>query len=588
VPLDTSLNSFIRNHAKLTGTKYMCLEGGCGACIVTLTGRHPVTKEKYSWAVNSCLQNIYSCHDLNITTVEGIGSKREGMHKIQKSLADFNGTQCGYCSSGMVMNMYTLMESKNGKVSMEEVENSFGGNICRCTGYRPILDAFKTLATDANEIVEDVCSDIEDWHLVKICSKTRSPCEGNCKKAEQKGIIKPLTFSDDRMWYRTFTTAEIFKVFEQIGDKPYMLVAGNTAHGVYRRSPELKVFIDISNVEELRSYKINENSLELGANMTLSECIKLFSKLADDNKNFSYLHEVVKHFDLIANVPVRDNGTLAGNLMIKNQHHEFPSDILLILETIGSVLTIATPSSWSFSFFGNTINLSPINFITTDMQKKLLTKITLPSYDSKKFVFRSYKIMPRAQNAHAYVNAAFLLEMDSTKVISAKICYGGINPTFIHAEKTETFLIGENLFENKSLHNALTILNDEIKPDWILPDASSEYRKNLALSLFYKFVLNIAPKDSVSEKYQSGGQNLKRGLSSGTQTFDTYEKNWPLTKNIPKIEADVQCTGEAKYINDFPSMPNELHAAFVTAKNVHGVITNIDASDALVGCSKIK
>jgi hypothetical protein len=100
--------------------------------------------------------------------------------------------------------------------------------------------------------------------------------------------------------------------------------------------------------------------------------------------------------------------------------------------------------------------------------------------------------------------------------------------------------------------------------------------------LFYKFVLNIAPKDSISEKYQSGGQNLKRGLSSGTQTFDTYEKNWPLTKNIPKIEADVQCTGEAKYINDFPTMPNELHAAFVTAKNVHGVITNIDASDALV------
>ena len=560
----------------------MCLEGGCGACIVTLTGRHPVTKEKHSWAVNSCLQNIYSCHDLDITTVEGLGSKKKGLHKIQKTLADFNGTQCGYCSSGMVMNMYTLMESKNGKVSMEEVENSFGGNICRCTGYRPILDAFKTLASDANENVEDVCSDIEDWHLIKICSKTGIPCEGNCKKVEQKGIIKPLTFSDDRMWYRTFTTAEIFKVFEQIGEKPYMLVAGNTAHGVYRRSPDIKVFIDISNVEELRSYKINQNSLELGANMTLSECMTVFSKLADDNKNFSYLHEVVKHLDLIANVPVRDNGTLAGNLMIKNQHHEFPSDVFVVFEAIGAILKITNGSNCILPFIGKSLDLSPKDFISTDMNRKLITKIVIPAYDSKKFVFRSYKIMPRAQNAHAYVNAAFLLEMDSTKVISAKICYGGINPTFIHAEKTEAFLIDENLFENKSLQNTLTILNDEIKPDWILPDASTEYRKNLALSLFYKFVLNIAPKEKISDKFRSGSELLKRGMSSGTQTFDTYEKNWPLTKNIPKIEADVQCTGEAKYVNDFPKVSNELQAAFVTAKNVHGIIKNIDASNALV------
>ncbi|XP_070499175.1 uncharacterized protein [Chironomus tepperi] len=561
----------------------MCLEGGCGACIVTLSGRHPVTKEKLSWAVNSCLQNVYSCHELDVTTVEGIGSKKEGIHKIQKSLADFNGTQCGYCSPGMVMNMYSLMESKNGKVTMEEIENSFGGNICRCTGYRPILDAFKTLASDANENNQEICNDIEDWHLVKICSKTGSACEGSCKvgTSKQKEISKPLIFNDDRMWYRVFTTEEVLKVFGEIGDKPYMLVAGNTAHGVYRRSPDLKVFIDISNVEELRSYKINQNSLELGANMTLSECMKVFSKLADENTSFSYLHEVVRHIDLIANVPVRDNGTLAGNLMIKNQHHEFPSDIFLLFETLGAVLTIATASSWSFSLFGNTTDLSAKNFISTNMQKKLLTKITLPAYDSKKFVFGSYKIMPRAQNAHAYVNAAFLMEITDKKVVSAKICFGGINPNFIHAEKTETFLTGENLFDNQSLQNALRILNDEIKPDWVLPDASPEYRKNLALSLFYKFVLNIAPNESVSEKFKSGGQNLKRGLSTGTQTFDTYEKNWPLTKNIPKIEADVQCTGEAKYINDFPKMPNELYAAFVTAKNVHGVIANIDPSDAL-------
>jgi len=587
VPMNTTLNSFIRNNAKLSGTKFMCLEGGCGACIVTLCGIHPVTKEKYSRAVNSCLQNVYSCHGLDITTVEGIGSKREGMHKIQKRLANFNGTQCGYCSPGMVMNMYSLMESKEGKVTMKDVENSFGGNICRCTGYRPILDAFKSLAVDATKELLSSCSDIEDLAVNMTYAKTAAACSNKCNIFDCSKRAIQVKFENNNEWHIVFNFEQISKLMKTIKHSSYMLVAGNTAHGVYRRSPDLKVFIDISNVEELRSYKINQNSLELGANMTLSECMKIFSKLADDNKNFSYLHEVVKHFDLIANVPVRDNGTLAGNLMIKNQHHEFPSDIFVVFETIGAIFKITNGANCILPFIGKSLDLSPKNFISTDMNRKLITKIIIPAYDSKKFVFRSYKIMPRAQNAHAYVNAAFLLEMDSTKVISAKICYGGINPTFIHAEKTEKFLVGENLFENKSLQNALTILNDEIKPDFVLPDASSEYRKNLALSLFYKFVLNIAPKEKISDKFRSGSELLKRGLSSGTQTFDTYEKNWPLTKNIPKIEADAQCTGEAKYVNDFPKVSNELHAAFVTAKNVHGVIKNIDASNALVSLNVV-
>ncbi|XP_070499176.1 xanthine dehydrogenase-like [Chironomus tepperi] len=581
VPIDTTLNSFIRNHAKLTGTKFMCLEGGCGACIVTLCGIHPVTKEKHSWAVNSCLQNVYSCNGLDITTVEGIGNKREGMHKIQKCLANLNGTQCGYCSPGMVMNMYSLMESKDNQVTMKDVENSFGGNICRCTGYRPILDAFKSLALDATQELINKCNDIEDLAKGQICKKTGVACTNQCGTLNFTKKAIQVKFENNCEWHIVFNFEQLSKIVKTIKQSAYTFVAGNTAHGVYRRSPDLKDFIDISNVEELRSYKINQNSLELGANMTLSECMNLFTKVADDNKNFSYLHEVVSHFDLIANVPVRENGTLAGNLMIKNQHHEFPSDVFLIFETIGAVFKITNGASCAFPFIGTSSDLSPIDFITTDMDKKLMTKITIPAYNSKKFVFRSYKIMPRAQNAHAYVNAAFLLEMNKTKVITARICFGGINPDFVHAEKTEKFLVGQDLFKNETLQQALSTLSDEINPDWVLPDASPEYRKNLALSLFYKFVLNIAPNEKVSENFRSGGEILKRGLSSGTQTFDTYEKNWPMTKNIPKIEADAQCTGEAQYVNDIPYIPNELYAAFVTAKNVHGIIKDIDASEAL-------
>lgn len=192
--------------------------------------------------------------------------------------------------------------------------------------------------------------------------------------------------------------------------------------------------------------------------------------------------------------------------------------------------------------------------------------------------------MPRAQNAHAYVNAGFLikLKMDGKKVDTARICYGGISPNFTHATKTEILLKNQVLHTNETLQNALKSLNDEIQPDWQLPDASPDYRKQLTFGLFYKFLINSCPKDLVANEYLSGGNILMRPLSTGVQTFDTYEENWPLTQFVPKYEGLIQCSGESKYANDFPHLPNELWAAFVPATEVHAKVLVINVDDALV------
>lgn len=192
--------------------------------------------------------------------------------------------------------------------------------------------------------------------------------------------------------------------------------------------------------------------------------------------------------------------------------------------------------------------------------------------------------MPRAQNAHAYVNAGFLFRMkvnDGGKVLGKPtIVYGGINPQFIHASNTEAYVNGKNLFDRKILRTALKILDAELHPDHVLPDASPEYRKGLAAALFYKYVLGLSPPD-LPAKLVSGGKILERPISTGKQDYETNKSVWPLNKPVPKLEAVTQCSGEAQYVNDLPTMPNEVYAAFCLTTVGQGYITNIDASEIL-------
>ncbi|XP_062550714.1 uncharacterized protein LOC134215573 [Armigeres subalbatus] len=572
--VETSLNTFIRDQAQLKGTKFMCLEGGCGACAVNVTSVHPVTGKIVTLGLNSCLLPVYSCHGRDILTVEGIGNKKIGYHPIQKRLANFNGSQCGYCSSGMVMSMFSLMRANEGAVTMREVESAFDGNICRCTGYRPIMDAFKSFATDASENVLKICRDIEDLEAPG-CSGVA--CNDICisKKAKTKEKFQKMS-CDGKMWIKVYKTSEIFQCFAEIGNRPYMLVAGNTAHGVYRRSPNLEVFIDLSSVNELRQHQIGMD-LTIGANVTLHEFISIMEHATLGNIRFQYMKKIIQHVRKVANHLVRNAGTLAGNLMIKHEHPEFPSDIFLLLETVGARMVILTEDL--------PVIITPKEFLSINMSKKIIQSIILPPLDPTQYTFKSYKIMPVYRNNRAYVNAGFLIKFCrlSEVVESATICFGGINSHFVHAEKTEEFLNGKTFFSNETLQGALHALSKEIQPDWVLPDASPEYRKKLALALFYKFVLSITPESSVlmSTRFKSGGAILERPVSSGKQSYDTYPSKWPLTQYTPKLEGLAQTSGEAEYINDIPKLPNELHGAFVLASAVRSRIVKIDATSAL-------
>ncbi|RZF32560.1 hypothetical protein LSTR_LSTR006555 [Laodelphax striatellus] len=560
----------------------MCEEGGCGACIVAANVPNPQTGKTTTIAVNSCLTPIYNCHGWAVETVEALGSSSKGFGKIQSRLASNNGTQCGYCTPGMVMNMYSLLQ-ENKDISMSEVENSFGGNICRCTGYRPILDSFKSLAKDASEDLVKKCVDIEE--LSVICPRTKQECLTSCGNLCDRSIDPLLNESrlqlktdDGKNWYRVKSVQEIFEILEMVDDESYMLVGGNTSYGVYRPTKNINHFIDIKGVRELIVASESNDSLTLGANLSLSSAMHFFNSVSKSKSAlFGYTKQMADHIDLIASVPVRNTGTLAGNLSIKHQHRDFPSDLFLILETVGARINIADS-------MGMEKTLPIQEFLNNDMNKKVIKSISLQPLNSNSYTFKSYKIMPRAQNSHAYVNAGFLFKLDNNdkfKVLEKpRIVFGGINPNFVHAELTETFLEGKHLSDSKVIAESLKTLEGELKPNHVLPDASPEYRKGLAISLLYKFVLSLLP-DEVASKMKSGGANLIRPLSTASQTFETDKKLWPLNQPVHKLEAFAQCSGEAQYVNDIPSHPGELHAAVVVAKKATAKSFTLNPEKAL-------
>ncbi|KAL6263816.1 hypothetical protein P5V15_003899 [Pogonomyrmex californicus] len=495
----------------------MCHEDGCGACIVTAKIKGEIM------AVNSCLVPILICDGWDIYTIEGLGNRRDGYHSIQITLAEKNGSQCGYCSPGMVMNLYSLV--KNKKLTMRQIENSFGGNICRCTGYRPILEAFKKFASDAPPSVTKNICDIEELYEIKACVKKGETYSGSCVDSQlfNKNTTLNIKLGDEE-FYKIYSVHDLFEIFRRKPHATYILNGGNTAHGIYRTSKK-DLYIDINDVPDLCHIQKTDENLTLGGNVSLRVMMETFQKYSSDAK-FKYLRHLAEHIDLVAHVPVRNIGTIAGNLMIKHEHNEFPSDIFLILETVGTQIYILDAPDRKH-------NMWLSEFFKADMNHKLIYSVVLPPL-SDEYEYRSYKIMPRAQNAHGHVNAGFLFKLDGRGRI------------------------------------ALEILHDELHPDFVLPDYSPEFRKTLAEGLFYKFVLSIKPED-MNPRFRSGGSLLKRSLSSGTQNYDTDKTVWPVNKSYTKAE----------YCNDLPPYPREVFCAFVLTEISNGKISNIDVSKAL-------
>ncbi|XP_067885711.1 xanthine dehydrogenase-like isoform X2 [Heterodontus francisci] len=575
-----SLAEYLRSILHLCGTKTMCYEGGCGCCVVVVEYDDPVKPEKRIFkSINSCLfpiGSLLSLRNHQVITVEALGCVKKGLHPIQQRLADYNGSQCGFCSPGFVMQMYGLLKN-NATPSFQEVEDNFDGNVCRCTGYRSILDAMKSFAKDSDTRLGASFIDIED---LMSRPKTKQPynrsslvevvpCTGPVE-----GTTNMLFSKDGIKWYQPTTLTKLYLLIQEHSSEAVKFVHGDTAKGVYKSDGPYKVLIDMKGIPDLYKVTMEPSGLKVSSNVSLSSLIGYLKQYSDQSASYSV---IARHLLKVANGPVRNAGGWAGNLMMKWKHHEFVSDVFVAFEAAGAKVTVSDISQLD--------TYTPLQFLDVNMQGKFLLCVEIPKLAEGEKM-NTYKIMPRMQNAHTYVSAGFRVQLrawgEKQLVESISLIYTGISKNFVHAVATEKYLQGKDITSNVTLQGALTTLDKEIIPDDNDPlFVRALYRKSVALGLFYKFFLSLLSEGAISPCNRSAPYPLERPVSTGKQTFSSKPEEYPLTKPMPKLSAHLQTSGEAQYINDLLPLPNELFAVFVLSTEGNATISNIDSTAAM-------
>jgi xanthine dehydrogenase/oxidase len=612
----TVLIDYLRSaEVGLTGTKLSCGEGGCGACTVIMAYWDSIADAVVERPINACLKLLCSVDGTAITTIEGIGNAK-APHVIQQRIAGYNGSQCGSCTPGFVLSMYSLLRSSN-PPSPEAVENQFDGNLCRCTGFRPILDAMHSFVGDAEGIRRAVGS---RYSKSDFAPRRKLYFEG----------------TGDR-WYRALTINDALSLSASFPPGSVGFVSGRTSAGIYKtfqRSPE--VLIDISQIADLKGCRIlaNQQGIRIGAADTFADVIEFIDKLetSSDSYNKTALDCIRSQARSIAGHQVRSAATVGGTIMLAVDHRAdvqpFPSDFVTILAALGAIVSFTQVDAPRADLSCSILDLpSGAEF----PHRYLITHVTLPPIPSQNHVV-VYKIARRAQNSHAIVNAAFQVGIDKSNVVrDCCIVFGGIGGFAVCAREAENALVGAP-WTNAHFMKARRVLAGELSKQLIpLPEdgMSDDYRLMLADGLFFKLFVRVALAVAPSEvppQDKLAGLVAKRPISMGrhgtisapyrpadgmltatrnavpVRSFvipDSQPRMYAMSLRRPdnvarhiaeslavgatsavasesaadttKIGALLQATGEARYTHDIFTVPGALASKFVLSKRSFAV-----------------
>ncbi|XP_049867765.1 xanthine dehydrogenase-like [Pectinophora gossypiella] len=555
-------------------------------------------------SVNSCLMPVCAMHGLAVTTVEGIGSTQDRLHPVQERIAKAHGSQCGFCTPGIVMSMYTLLRNKN-TIDYADIDTALQGNLCRCTGYRPIIEGFKTFMEGWEK--HYVNADTNACMMGKDCCRNKDTVNSENPPLFEKSSFQPYdptqepifppelklnhhysescTFykTDKVIWVRPINLEDALLIKKNIPDSK--IVVGNTEIGVEVKFKKkiYPVLIYPTLIKEMSGCSVTNEGIVIGATTTLTElnCFLQQQMIKDSSKGkvFAAIQEMLHWF---AGNQVRNVATLVGNIVTASPI----SDLNPILMSCSAVVNVCSADRGKRQIVINEYFFHGYRK-TTIKDDELVISIEIP-FTEKTQIVKAYKQARRRDDDISIVTAAFnvVFEEDKNIVQEAKLCFGGMGLVTICAKKTSYLLYGLHWDENM-LNICLQSLTEELQLDFSVPGGMADYRKSLCLSLFYRFYLYVLQtrNDEVPNDIKSGAEEIPLMYPSSSQFFeiknDNRKKYDAVGKPVVHASALKQATGEAIYCDDIPQVAGELFLTLVFSTESHAIIKSIDASKAL-------
>ncbi|KAL5008240.1 hypothetical protein ScPMuIL_013821 [Solemya velum] len=580
---ETTLLHYLRKKLCLTGVKLACGEGGCGACTVMVSRYDHKNKKIIHYTVNACLARLCAMHGLAVTTVEGIGSIKNGLHPIQDRIAKSYGSQCGFCTPGIVMSMYTLIRN-NSSPTTEQMETALEGNLCRCTGYRPILEGFKTFSKEYCGLGE------------KCCKNSTQPCEkmkGDCKDfipldSSQDPIFPPelqhsgkfdresLKFIGERTkWFRPVTLQELLLLKTVYPDA--RLVVGNTEVGIemQQKNMHYPVLVCTTNVPNLQRIEQMEHGIgiKVGANVTIARLEHFLKntveKFSDHSTRvFTALIEMLRWF---AGSQIRNMASVGGNVMTASPI----SDLNPLFMASRAVLEVASEIRGKRQIVMNEKFFKGYRQTALEPDEVLIS-VTIP-FTCEDEYFYGYKQAHRKDDDIAIVNAGLrvLFENKSNTIADICLCFGGMAPVTVSAKNTCNKLVGRT-WDEKLVTDVCQLLLEEIPLPHGSPGGMENFRSSLMLGFFYKFYLTVQiqlqkklglNEPKIPQSYRSAVLPYSRGPTQSSQYFKDADDEQPsvdaVGRPIPHESAVKQTTGEAIFVDDMPEYRDELYLSLV-------------------------
>ena len=451
------LLNYIRTKLKKIGSKNGCSEGGCGACTVVL-GELKNNEINYK-AINSCITFLPTLQGKQLILVEDLISKDGTLHPVQQAMVNYHGSQCGICTPGFVMSLFSMFK-QHSKFKDDEIKDSIAGNLCRCTGYLPIIKAAKSL---------------KNKNKTDHFTKNKKNTINLLKKINNRSIT---IYNKGKKYFAPRYVQELKKILKKNINANFLSGGTDLSLSVTKERKDISSIIYMNSIKELNYIKNNNKYIEVGASTPLIELESYIKK---------YYPDFTKILKRYGSPQIRNVATVAGNIATASPI----GDCLPLLLSLNAQVVLQDFKKSKILFLDNFF----ISYRKTKLKKgQFIRSIRIPIFKGN--IFKSYKVSKRFDDDISSVCAAFNLEIIKNKVQSTRIFFGGMAEIPKRAVYCEKILSNSPLTE-ETVHKAKKALEKDFTP---ISDmrASRLYRLEIAKNLLEKCCAEIKQKKLIS------------------------------------------------------------------------------------------